>query len=683
MKVLKGFFEFFHTKLLNFGRATARDRAQNIPFLLRIYLPEIVFLLASIGLFAIIFVPTLGEQMNAWMTVTPRLSIPAENWRAVYLEGPGQHAIFLTPDSLGHPKNKILWQSHNRLNDKDYGNRVKDMVGKKFWIGTILESATLKEASSKLASVLMLGFFNSSYQIYVDGVLAGKGTGKEDEPSSVQIPFDLISKGHPIKIAILVNHDLNAHFPIWFDGKNQGLYTFSDSVKQREYWKLIGSYKFLLTAGWALLLAFLSFSLWLSVPKKTEYFYYGLYLFIFFLIEIFLFGAIRASMDRAVMHPIKYFLRIGEGCVAALLGASFARVQKTVTASIFLISLTVGLLGYIGSKSTLSLNLIDHANAQFYVPTMFLIGALLCFGQAMLIWREQPQFTNLKAVKLRTRRLTVFGVILIALGTIYLMQANNFKLIQSVESFFRPVQLIILLAMGFFIFFDYREREFIFSQTRTSPYHDVHFSASPPVKGIILAIDLKKSSILMNYAAEHNLKMKPVTRWNNFIGNFLNQNGGYKISDEGDGFKILFERSNTPPSFERILHLLVEIAHITSGLEEKFKAEGLIPKDFKFRFRSALLWGSIQPIWKDFGGFKSPEWEDATGCTTFKDIQRLIDTEKNLDFKNADSSVVLTSNFEVKSQDFNLAVKEVNVKDVGTIRIQYGPLELKTKSQTA
>jgi hypothetical protein len=686
---IRSIWSYIEKQIIDFGKATARDPNEKENFFARTHALELVFILLGVGVFFTFFVPTLSYQAHRWFSNTPSVIIHEARWHIWPDSGP-QCGFNLSLDCLGHPKNSKLWSSPHLLSDSDNEARSKKLKGKKFWLGLEITPAEAAHAFAEHAAVFEIGFINGSYRIFNNGILGAEGTGAEYIPAFLHIPLDQLNRSEPIFIAIELDHNLNSRVPAWFGAQDaNGLYTFNGANSVRGYWYFVIGYVQIGLASCASLLALIFASLWLSCRTKVEYFYFSAYLFVFFMILVLQSGPIKYGLNRDLWYPIDFWLRIAEGCAGCLLGAAFSRTKKRYFHSIIIFGIAIGTSVYLSAPHNVDINRLSFWLAKWFVPPMFTVGGVCCFVQAFYLRRERPKLINDEVLRVRIFRLFAFGLSLALLGSFYYAQASLLNSDSTALNLFlhRPSQFGILLLIGFYIFLDYQHREQIFSITQRSPFHHPLGKTAEPVFGFLLALDLKGSSSIMNYTAEHGLSVRATTVWNAQIGKLMHSHGGFKVADEGDGLKVFFQGPETQALLEKIAKSACDAVGYSRELEKTFKLNSMMPDDSSLCFRSGLVWGGINPIWKDFVGVKSPEWEDAPGFTTFKDVQRIMDCEKQLSSNNRSefTLLILSSKIPAYCAANSRACRlQLKIKDLGDRELSYLPLtQVQEKKEAA
>ena len=666
-------WRFLERQLIEFARDSRRDPEEFKLPRWRRYGLEIAFGVAILAFFATTFAPTLAFQLNRWFTKSPTVAFAESRWIVLTEQGPEDACgTIASSECYGHPHNRKLWSSTRRLSDADHQAIVKPLQGRKFWVGIEISGEEARIAYAKRAGIFEMGIFNASYRIFLNGVLAGEGIGREYIPSMVQIPLELLRSGRPIFVAVEIDHDLESRTPAWLGSNGlSGLFDFDSADAYRGYWIFLTGFRIFAFAMLSILRSVSFGSLWLSSPKKTEYFYFGLFLFIFFLIQLMEFGPVKHATARSLRYTSDFWLRVAEGIAGGLLGIAYARVRQVYFAFVLLISGVVATLGFLRSEDHIALHNFSASLAQTYVPLMMLIGAFFCFAQAMLIAKEKPRLMSEQSRSQRTNRLITFSLLLGACSLVYFSQAQGILSTTELGIWYRPIQLTLLMLVGAFIFSDYKDRERVFDITQRSPFHDPYGGSANHVFGYLLSLDLKRSSVLLNYGAQSDSPLRATTTWNSLVGRILMGNNGFKVADDGDGLKAFFEGEPSRELLEEILACIYQASIETKRLERKLKQDGIIPETATMQFRAGLVWGGLNPIWKDFIGTKTAEWEDAKGYTTFKDVQRVMDFEKTRAEFSDKSMLLVPSNLGKFQSVYSVTTMKCDVKDIGQMSIEF------------
>ncbi len=656
--------------ILEFARDSHRRPEELKKSFLYRYGIEILIAVSIFGFFGAVFGPTVLYHVNNWLSVEMTIPLDESRWTVLFEDDKACKADAVECNE--RIRQDLLWKSPHKLADANFDNLAKKAIGKEFWIGLELTQQEVAAAYLNNSPVLELGLFNSGYQIFVNGVLAEEGSGRDDFfPVSIQLPLNLLETGRSIFVSAKIKHNLGSRIPIWFSNNMTGLMTFGASKSYVGYWLLILNFQHLVLGCFALLGASIFLFLWLSVPKKGEYFFYALYLGIFALNQILEFGPIVRATPRVSEYIANYWLVAVEGLAGCLLGAAYARTRKVYVFWILSIAAMISVAGSLNSKDNIDLYLFKDALMKYYLPAMFVIGASFCLAQWFYLKAELPKSMNKKMREQRVHRLLIFSVFLCLFAALYFHE--NYLLLSSAsQNLDRGFQLTLLVLMGRFLFREYSDRERQFELIQRSPFHDPFGGQSGEVKGFLVSLDLIKSSTLANFAAQKKVSQSPITLWNNLVGQILAKHNGFKVADEGDGLKVFFTGENSLDMLTGVVEAIFEIRVATQNLGSKMRTAGLIPDNGNLMFRTGIVWGGINPIWKEFIGVLSAEFEDAKGTTTFKDVQRVMDLEKQINLgTSSGSSMVIKTNLDLLNSIKSHAVRtfKMSVRDVGEIDV--------------
>lgn len=648
--------------MLAFARDSQRPRSELEASLFRKFGFEIVLILGMSFFFLTTFAPVLIFQGSRWASYEPIVGFSASRWLVLFESGK-QCEELVTNDCYGHPQNETLWSSRLTTADKEYSNQVKQFQSKDFWIGLQVTKDEVERAKIEKGFALGLGMFNSEYRIYVNGELVDTGTGRDILPVVVSLSPQMLSRNSEIRVAVNLKHNLGSRIPVWFvPSAMNGIFTNDSAKAMVGFWNFALSYRPLINTIWAFVFAFAFGLLWASVPRKVEYFYFSLYMFVYSLTQVLPFAPIAWGADRPVLYERTYWLIAFEGTLGALLGASYARTRKVYSFWVILIGIIVSLGGYFSSGDQVELYFFKDALMKYFIPAMFLLGSIFCFSQGVLLKKDWSKFTTASMALRRQRRLSIFGGLLLSFGLVFYYQ-NSIMSVRA-EYWERTIQMALLGLIGLNLFADYRDRERQFEIVHRSPFHDPFGGSSPEIFGFLLSLDLIKSSAIANFSMNLPAKMKPITLWNAKIGQLMSQHSGFKVGDEGDGLKIFFRYEETDEDLNRVVAAIKDAYRETRNLESRLLAEGLITPDLRLRFRSGLVWGGVHPIWKEIAGVKSAEWEDARGFSTFKDSQRVMEVQKSLE-ENRDHTLVVSTKVELTGSSLGSKRIHQDVKDVG------------------
>ena len=159
---------------------------------------------------------------------------------------------------------------------------------------------------------------------------------------------------------------------------------------------------------------------------------------------------------------------------------------------------------------------------------------------------------------------------------------------------------------------------------------------------------------------------------------------GFKVADEGDGLKVLFQCTRSEEALLSTIRAVEEAWTAMKGLESSLQIARLIPDSAKMDFRASVVWGGLNPIWKEVVGVRTAEWEDAKGMTSFKDAHRIMEFEKESNsVRETGSYIVVMTTFDLGEKFAHHECRLVNakVRDVGEVELTV--LNLRKRKETS
>lgn len=661
---IRRFANFCEAQVLAFARDSVRPANELTFSMVRRFWFEAVFAFAIIMFFSSTYGPAIRFQVSRWQSYSAEVELQLSRWKVLF-ESKGNCEERLEESCDGNLTHGALWSSNQTLADTTFQSKVKSFRGKSFWIGLEISPQELIKAKSNGASTLGLGMFNSAYKVYLNDALVDSGSGRDILPVSIHLPLELFEKNHPVRIAIQIDHNLGSRMPVWFNTERMsGLFKPDSAKAMLGFWTFVIGYEPILMSASSLLFGLFFLMMWLSVPKKAEYFYFSFYLITFSMIAVVPFAPIAQGSFRPKFYEGEFWLAAIEGVLGGLIGISYSRARKVYFVFPVVIGFFVSGSIYLTVSDALEFYWYKDFLVKFFTPIMLAVGAFFCFSQKLLLGQKIAEGLNGVMLKARQKRLMMFGLLLLMTG---ISIAISRDLSGEWGFFSRTVKLVLIGMLGISLFWEYREREQQFEVIQRSPFHNPFGGVSSEVFGFLVSLDLVGSSAFANFSASNKSSVRPITIWNAHIGRVMHKNGGFKIADEGDGLKVFFNLPNTESNLEKVVETLLIAEKETKLIIEELHRTSVVPPELIMKFRSSVVWGGLNPIWKDFVGVKTPEWEDAKGATTLKDSQRIMDVEKTFSRQEwLDSVSVIDTSFELgKIQVKQRKRLNCHVKDVG------------------
>lgn len=631
---------------------------------------NILILAALLSTATVGFWDPISSYLSETFSAKPTLSTPSPRWFVAFSQVSNCSKLSYCK-AAGEISS--IWKSSLRLSDKNHFAEVRKPENRIFWVGLNLLEPDLKAARETGANVLVVGYLNAAFRLFVNGELRSEGDGRDYLPISVILsPGDLDnSKG--IFVTLEVTQTLGSARPIVVDAPYvNGLFTQTDFRNLRDFY----IYELIirpLALGLAAILSALAFlSLWLSVRDRNEYFLFAIYTLCLFAVQIMSWGSIKHTMDRGAWYQLDMTLRVLEGLSAALVGISYARLRVGAYLWIFFYGAMVTLLMHRSSSIGSDFLYLSQYIGIYFVPSCFALGALACITQASFGKRQGFSRMSNRKQKLRVERLVSFATLNAALAFAYFIGAQKIVTIAASAFWYRPVQYLLVALTGFFLFRDFREFDFTQQKVASSKFHDPLAKEQQVIRGYLLAMDLKKSSRLYDLSARLGLATKIPTLWCESATEIVEGLGGSKISSAGDSLIAFFEGEDLQV-FENTLDALKKI----SAIGHEYQQYGGIAC-----FRAGVINAGIRPIYKKVFRKMYEDFEDGPGEASFKNLMRILDTEKLHGF--GEKSVLVLESItalEIASHLPLLKREKLLVRDVGTKELFYLDLDVASQNE--
>lgn len=365
-----------------------------------------------------IFVPTFIKQFGRWSKFNATVKFSKSLW----------HVVYKTPDApcgydlgasnspcVASPSTPTLWESPFLRSDPQHRARVHEITHRPYWLGAEVPASLLLEAGRARANHLLLGWFLSSARIWIDGqfIMSSAGT-RDSQPVVITLPISRLFESKPLKIAILLQHDSDAHMA---DSMNrlrggEGFLTTESLNSFREFvtfWLTVRPFSLLVAYT---VIASLFFSFWMSATIRTEYFFMALFALASAFYQARMTNIFALELSRSFTSDLDIILRFYLASFGMALGLSFARARLAYFKWGLPIALGLPFLVLLFQPDSSQRQALTHALQAWATPTFYCLGAGLCFLQAFYLWSEQKFSLKLPQ---RIQRLLGFGAGLCAL----------------------------------------------------------------------------------------------------------------------------------------------------------------------------------------------------------------------------------------------------------------------------
>ncbi len=616
------------------------------------------------------FAEPVERFFNNYYDISPEVPTPRARWKVLFpSQISSENQIHRNP--IGAPAE--LWSNSSTLADSNHFSQVRMAANRIFWTGIDLNTQERSIAGKANATQFVVGHLNASFRLFVNGHLRFSGDGRDYLPIMISLaPLDLENE---TKVEIEVTQNLDSARPIVVDSPvTNGLFTVEKVRSLRDRWIFLLVMR-PLAFGLAALLSCIAFtSLWLSVRDRNEYFLFGMYTLCLFAIQMTYLGAVKHGLHRAVAYQLDTALFIIEGTLAAMIGLSYARVRVLAYVVVLFIASIFTVVVLRSAQSGSDYLFLGQFIAKYFVPSCFLLGSIACISQAS--FGRAYKFSGMPKQKLERRigRLQAFAYLNGFLGLVYVFSAQNIVTVDAFAVWHRPVQYLIVTLMGFFLFRDYREFDVFQQKVATSKFHDPLAIEQKIVTGYLLALDLKKSSALYDLSAQLALPKKIPTQWCELATEIVELKGGAKLSSAGDSLIAFFEGDGEE-----------ELASAVSSLLAIQRLSGEFSQySTNVFFRGGITKASIRPIYKKVSRKLYEDYEDGPGETCFKNLMRIMDTEKDLGAEQQSILVVEKSISPIVAKFAALTKKKkLLVRDVGEKELHYFDLAVAGREETS
>jgi hypothetical protein len=542
-------------------------------------------------------------EIERWNDPDADLVIPKSEWKLLFEESPIECGNNTAGSGcFADPKNSALWSATDTRADKGIYKKIRTQKGKKFWLGTIVPAEKVKLAADRYANKILIGWIGAGYKLWANGVLLEKGHIKKDKiPIVTTIPYSLLSGKSSVHLAIEVDYDTEAQFPL---GMNWGSEAFvSAQGKGQLYAKMffISETLPLISASINIATGILFFFFWFTARYKQEYLWLGsfcLALGINFISQVsFVYKSIGYDNAWGIWLA-NYFL---EGGFALMLGLAYSRSSIKLINYIAIATVSLPILCWGLSDGTATMAAISK-----YVSTWGVIGCyVLATFIPLLQWHYLNHKTTSQEAQFRKNMLLVFSAGM-AMMTISNLLVNLNVFTDHYVVYSRFIHIVVVFLMCLIVLADYKKQIKVSESYRLSKYHAAGRSGQW-IKGCHVILDLKKSTEIAKavVAKTGDLQFygQLVREWYDQVTTAAIAGGGEVLSEKGDEVLLFFDRGYNKDSLENILSTLIAMEESQRTIEDKFD----LP--MQIRFRAAAVYGELQACWKGSGSGMRPGWD--------------------------------------------------------------------------
>lgn len=555
-----------------------------------IYVNIKIFILVCCLVIPILFViPYMSREMASWNAAWPVVDLPRSQWLTYFGDScdasdssatSNRNAI--NHNCPAHPQNPLLWKSPTHFTDDNYRQQAKARIHQGFWLGIEIAPSKLQQAQAQNANVLLVGYLNSGYTVWINGVQNISGAGLGGPIVSLSLSSEQLNSKTPIKIAIFLSHSLASVFPIVLD--RQGLMSWESVEAYRKYIQFVGLWRYLLVAvAHYLLVIFFGF-FWLSAKKKPEYFYVAVTAAAFSLVHLHT-SDLSMWINRSSLSALHFLLGYLANASLFFMALAFARIRRDFFV-LGIPTLLIFLILTLATRSESSQFLFyDQLLRTYLYPLLLILGALGCFLQRYNMTLNKVMNPS------RKNRLSLFGALCLLNGAYIFINASG--VLSDFDMVFADkfIQLLLIAGLGAIVMLDYRDQE-----VRIQKYVWSHYFNSPiqqKVSGVLLRLDVIASQLLPTGQREDSQYHQVMADIRFQLSLSVRELGGVIIKNEADEMISVFdEKKLRHPEASAFLcaQVMVKEAFL---LSQELKIARRIHPNRSVCLRMALVKGSI------------------------------------------------------------------------------------------
>ncbi|NUM89151.1 MAG: hypothetical protein HUU37_08105 [Bdellovibrionales bacterium] len=645
--------------------------------------------LAVVVLIAAFLVPAILKEHGELADVHPSVPMGDRSWRVVYPRQGGNDPVTeadcpISPLCLARPENPLLWMSHFRRSGDDLGyhfGRLRDLESEHYWLGLRIPPEKLKEALRLDATRFLVGYFFSSFDVYVDGKLWDRFDQKLiRRPLMLEFSRERLAAAREISVAIRVKRNPGESFPDDFHSVRTGFATERESA----FWARSSVFAYqskpFFLVGFSLSLSLFFLLLWLFNRDRREY---GA-MAAFNLLEVLRQGLemsfVWSQLPGLAWYQVNFVAVSYQAVFGLVLAFSIARFRSGPQAVVLPLALLIPVP--VALTASTGLGLWSHAvfTERYVVPGTYLLGAFLCGAQWWALRAEEKQAVLMD--RFRRFKLGAFSAGFAVLGAFQFFASRELdELTSTLPYTFRMATLLVTVIMSAFVMADIRRSQHLIKKIPISPFHRRN-RLPDEVRCVLLSLDLKGSEELFRLGARLGVGGDLVHACVEGMMRVLHARGFEIVSTEGDSIVAFLETQEPAAGVRRAAHVLPELeAELLSLAADYGSRHGL---NAGIHFRSALGYGAIRPVWVKIGGVDRPEWTEAGSGNLFVEIARMLEGERAVAPPGV-STLVLPEAYSAFSRDeesLELVQRSMEVRDKNHQTHRVGLVVVRPAGQT-
>ena len=593
-------------------------------------------LLSLMGFFVWIFT----ADARHWMKLDPEFVVARDQWQVLFSQQ-------TTPPEFAQ------WQNNSRtLRDPQTTKAFQEDRNNLVWLQATLPKAVAAQAASKHANYFLLGWLTGESMIWANGQLLEHIADTNNSPIVVVIPPAILSSGQNLKIQISINPRIHTPSIVGFTmGLKEGLATYEVASSFRNFFDYIDKVKPMVLFFIYSMFAALFFLLWMTSTQQREYFHLSLFAILSAATEIIFantFNTVHVHGNLA--FSIFYILLFAKAASGLALGLSFSRFRKH---GAVWTPISILILGVLFTWLTPSPQLTQWRQSlnQTMIPLVFLVGALGCLWQ----WYQLQNSPLLKrpTIKRRSRLLSFSGVLAMMGGVYFYEYSANLDYVSKHLLWGAP-DLLMVMLLGLFALFDYRQQNKIIEKIPISQYHRLD-PLPTCLTGAVVVIDLKNSEKIFKLSGKTAESDQVMPQVLSHIWTSIHQSQGSILRAEGDEVIAFFDAEKIANPIESAFLAMDLLAKNLESVSAEIRSQLNFSESIELKFRAAVALGQIRPIWINGGGQRLPSWNQVRDSLPFVDAARILDIEKQIDSKIMGSGsrvLIHSSAFEKHSLDY-------------------------------
>ncbi len=604
--------------------------------------------LAMAGTLIVAFAAPILELASEWDTVAAVVPIPRSSWK-VLLSAAKSPCPYDASSAPGCPANSGfsgLWNSALTRADLGHERRIQARASSEFWIGAEIPALDMRRAAAARANALMLGWFRSTFRIWLDGKLIASGDRRTSEQTVLTIPMTRLLAPQPIQIAIQIVNDAGHPWPDLLTGDRPTLGLMTNekaaaALTRRSFVDKVRPLGMVLTNFFVAAIFILA---WLSAREKQEYFYMSLFGLACAASYLCFVDIVVTALPPHTLFALYIYTQFLKGAFTMFVGFAFSRVRPTAFRIGIPVAFALPAAIIAALPENVALFEFRGLLTTWIVPAFCVVGAAACGLQAAHL---QATGRSGSYLPVRIRRLGLFALGILAIG--FLSWANGSVVISFTRHnyWFRFIDLALVFLLGLVVFSEYREHELQAGRTPVSEYHRRPVLPEK-VAGAMLAADFKNSDPFYRHRAEQGRLDDPMAIWRAQFYGAVMRHGGLVLRRKGDEIAAFFDRDRCPDPAASALAAADDMARTSEMLDLEYRRQGLYPPGARgFHFRGSIVEGEIRPIWEQVGNIREPGWSEAGMVATFVRSSRLLELERQLG-REATTVLVLAESLAVR-----------------------------------